>query len=569
MPIKLKKTNIQYDLETPEKGWIILGVDEDGNLVKKDETGTYEKIVKEETYGIYLRLETDYLTIGNRKSDTTEGLYTLAQGNQIIAENIYSTAIGSYANSTGDFSYSRGQFLTADGNFSYVSGNGKSDQYHLKSSGVNSFVHTYVDYYSTRPDRLYGSFSDYSVILGGVNNLINELANYSVILGGKNNTINNGVYFSTIISCENVIATDSYTVYTTNIKNTNKIYTKELFTYNNETMIINNTITTRNIISDNLTSNYINTVVLSGQTSEFSNYVSSSAFKVIGYDNVSGFIKSNGTVDTSTYLRTSGGPNSKLTGDLISNKNVTFKNLIAPSTNLIMGYNSLLHINENNQLDYNVILGANNAQSLSSSGSYNIVLGTNNANVTTSGYTTVSIESFSNDILIGNNIKLLSKNTSYNEIVIGNDNTSRGNNTVLLGNGTTTKTYLMGTIYQNSVSIHPSDQRIKTEIKKLSDAELKAASQISKEIGLYNFLYDIKKGNNKQHIGLTVQKVIEILINNGLNPDDYDFININENFNEELDLYLHDNKIYGFNYNELILFIIAGIEQRLSDLENK
>lgn len=568
MPIKLKKTNIQYDLETPEKGWIILGVDEDGNLVKKDETGTYEKIVKDETYGIYLRLETDYLTIGNRVTNSKEGLYSLAQGNQVKAENIYSTAIGSYSNSTADFSYSRGEFLTANNTHSYVSGRGYLSQYHLMSSGINTFVHTFIDAYSSRNDKLFGAFSDYSVILGGKNNLINELANYSVILGGSNNIINNGVDYSAIISSKNVTATDSYTVYTTNIKNTNKIYTKELFTYNNETMIINNTITTRNIISNNLTSNYINTVVLSGQTSEFSNYVSSSAFKVIGYDNVSGFIKSNGTVDTSTYLRTTGGPNSKLTGDLITNKAVTFKNLTAPSTNLIIGYNSLLSVSVNNSLDYNVILGANNTQWLSSSASYNIVLGTNNANVVGTG-TTNLIESFSNDILIGNNIKLLSKNTSYNEIVIGNDNTGRGNNTVLLGNGTTIATYLMGTIYQNGTSIHPSDQRIKTEIKKLSDAELKAASQISKEIGLYNFLYDIKKGNIKQHIGLTVQKVIEILINNGLNPDDYDFININDNFDEELDLYLYDKKIYGFNYNELILFIIAGIEQRLSDLENK
>lgn len=568
MPIKLKKTNIQYDLETPEKGWIILGVDEDGNLVKKDETGTYEKIVKEETYGIYLRLETDYLTIGNRKSDTTEGLYSLAQGNQIIAENIYSTAIGSYANSTGDFSYSRGQFLTADRNFSYVSGSGKSDQYHLKSSGVNSFVHTYVDSYSIRPDKLYGSFSDYSVILGGVNNLINELAHYSVILGGKNNTINNGVYFSTIISCENVIATDSYTLYTSNIKNSNKLYTKELYTNNNGTVIINNSITTANIYTSVLNADAISSSNLNSNTANISNLITDE-IRVLGHVNVPGFIKSNGTVDTYTYLRTSGGSNSKLTGDLISNKSVTFKNLTAPSTNLIMGYNSLLFITENNELDYNVILGANNAQSLSSSGSYNIVLGTNNANVTASGYTTVGIESFSNEILIGNNIKLLSKNTSHNEIVIGSNNTSRGNNTVLLGNGITTATYLMGTVYQNGVSIHTSDQRLKTEIKKLSISELKAANEISKQIGLYNFLIDIKNGYNKKHIGLTVQCVMKILMDNGLNPYDYDFININDNYDEELDLYLYDNKIYGLNYNELILFIIAGIEQRLSDLENK
>lgn len=563
MPIKLKKTNIQYDLETPEKGWIILGVDEDGNLVKKDETGTYEKIVKDETYGIYLRLETDYLTIGNRVSSSTEGLYTLAQGNQIKAENIYSTAIGSYTISTGDFSYSRGEYLTADKKFSYVSGSGYSNQNHLKSSGINSFVHTIADL----SDKLYGSFSDYSVILGGKNNLINENANYSVILGGRNNIINSGVDFSTILSCENVTATNSYTVYTTNIKNSNKIYTKELYTNNNGTSIINNSIITGNISTDILITNNIMTSSLTGVTSFINNIITEN-IKVVNYDSIPGFIKSNGTVDTSTYLRTSGGPNSKLTGDLITNKAVTFKNLTAPSTNLIIGYNSLLSVSVNNSLDYNVILGANNTQWLSAAASYNIVLGTNSANVVGTGFT-YGIESFSYDILIGNNIKLLSKSASYNEIVIGNNNTSRGNNTVLLGNGTTIATYLMGTIYQNGTSIHPSDQRIKTEIKKLSDAELKAASQISKEIGLYNFLYDIKKGNIKQHIGLTVQKVIEILINNGLNPDDYDFININDNFDEELDLYLYDKKIYGFNYNELILFIIAGIEQRLSDLENK
>lgn len=567
MPIKLKKTNIQYDLETPEKGWIILGVDEDGNLVKKDETGTYEKIVKDETYGIYLRLETDYLTIGNRVSSSTEGLYTLAQGNQIKAEKIYSTAIGSYTNSTGDFSYSRGEYLTADKNFSYVSGSGYLNQYHLMSSGINSFVHTFADSYSTRVDKLYGSFSDYSVILGGKNNLINENANYSVILGGRNNIINTGVDFSTILSCENVTATNSYTVYTTNIKNSNKIYTKELYTNNNGTSIINNSIITGNISTDILITNNIITSDFTGDTSFINNIITKN-IKVVDYDLIPGFIKSNGTVDTFTYLRTSGGPNSKLTGDLITNKAVTFKNLTAPSTNLIIGYNSLLSVSVNNSLDYNVILGANNTQWLSSSASYNIVLGTNNANVVGTG-TTNFIESFSNDILIGNNIKLLSKNASYNEIVIGNDNTSRGNNTVLLGNGATTATYLMGIIYQNGASIHPSDQRLKTDIKKLSDSELKAANEISKKIGLYNFLIDIKKGYNKKHIGLTVQSVIEILINNGLNPDDYDFININDNFDEELDLYLYDKKIYGFNYNELILFIIAGIEQRLSDLENK
>ena len=162
MPINLKKTNIQYDLDTPETGWVILGVDEDGVLVKKDEFGNYEKIVKDETYGIYLRLETDYLTIGNRVTDSSEGLYSLAQGDFIISSGLSSVAQGKNASSSADYTFSRGEAVKATKTYSFASG------YNIYSSGINSFVHSY----SSSISNPLGTKADYSVILGGKDNNI-------------------------------------------------------------------------------------------------------------------------------------------------------------------------------------------------------------------------------------------------------------------------------------------------------------------------------------------------------------------------------------------------------------
>lgn len=77
----------------------------------------------------------------------------------------------------------------------------------------------------------------------------------------------------------------------------------------------------------------------------------------------------------------------------------------------------------------------------------------------------------------------------------------------------------------NSV-INTSDARVKTEVRSLNDAELAAAKQLAREIGVFKFLDAItKKGDAaRNHIGMTVQRAIEIMESHGLNAYAYGFI---------------------------------------------
>ena len=557
MPIKLKKTNIQYDLETPEKGWIILGVDEDGNLVKKDETGVYEKIVKDETYGIFLRLETDYLTIGNRIPNSTEGLYSLSQGDYNKATNIFSTAIGKYAYSNSDFSYSRGENITANGKYSIVSGFSSKKENLLYSNGINSFVHSAA----TITTNNYGSNSDYSVILGGQNNKIGTGSINSSIIGGSGNFIQDNKLNTVILGCTNIIETESDTVYTTNINNRNNIISDigNFRVINNTTMISHYIEST-----DVMKSLTLYTETLSGTTALIKTTVTANGYYV--RNSSTGIIMSNGTVDTSQYLKLTGGT---LSGDIVLSKtSSTIKTLSsASSTNIIVGINTFLNVSTNNQLSNNTIIGSNSIKNLSGYATNNIILGSDNANIAGSG-TTNNINTISNSIIIGTGNRPRFNNTQ-NEIIIGHNCIGKGDNTVVLGDDSIVSTYLRGNIYQNGFVIQTSDARLKTSVRKLTNDEINAAKDLSKEIGLYRFLLDVKKGKEEEHFGLTVQKVMEIMVKNNLNPLKYEFIRIDMNTEPAYQKYLKDGTLYGLNYQEMILFIIAGIEQRLIELENK
>lgn len=86
--------------------------------------------------------------------------------------------------------------------------------------------------------------------------------------------------------------------------------------------------------------------------------------------------------------------------------------------------------------------------------------------------------------------------------------------------------YRLSQIYAATGTINTSDARKKTSIAKLSANEIKAARQLSKEIGTYQWLEMVQqKGDTaRQHIGLTVQRAIEIMEQNGLLPFNYAFI---------------------------------------------
>lgn len=81
-------------------------------------------------------------------------------------------------------------------------------------------------------------------------------------------------------------------------------------------------------------------------------------------------------------------------------------------------------------------------------------------------------------------------------------------------------------LYAASGTINTSDAREKTAVRALTDGEITAARQLAQEIGAYKFLAAVaEKGTAaREHIGMTVQRAIEILQANGLEPFNYGFI---------------------------------------------
>ncbi len=81
--------------------------------------------------------------------------------------------------------------------------------------------------------------------------------------------------------------------------------------------------------------------------------------------------------------------------------------------------------------------------------------------------------------------------------------------------------------YGATAVINTSDARKKTPPRKFTDAEIKAASALSREIKFFQFLESIEeKGEDKArlHCGMTVQRCMEIMSSFGLDPFRYAMI---------------------------------------------
>ncbi|KTC25408.1 hypothetical protein AO392_14365 [Pseudomonas putida] len=176
-----------------------------------------------------------------------------------------------------------------------------------------------------------------------------------------------------------------------------------------------------------------------------------------------------------------------------------------------------------------------------------------------------------------------------------------------------------GTVYAVTGTINTSDAREKTPISTMSAAEISAAKTLSKEIGTYKWLEAIqaKGADARTHIGMTVQRAIEIMEANNLDPFAYGFICYDKwdeiadvvqvtrlgrvyypasDESGEVEVYVDVEEFmaseeagtvwefthevtavttpgtkagdrYSFRYDELSLFIAAGIEARLAALE--
>lgn len=142
-------------------------------------------------------------------------------------------------------------------------------------------------------------------------------------------------------------------------------------------------------------------------------------------------------------------------------------------------------------------------------------------------------------------------------------------------------------VYAGTGTINTSDATHKTAVRALNDAEIAAACALAGEIGVYKFLDAIEaKGDAaRDHVGMTVQRAIEVMESHGLNPFSYGFICFDQ-WEAEPPAYDDDGALvepekpagecYSFRDNELAHFIAAGqaaryskIEERLMALENK
>lgn len=129
-------------------------------------------------------------------------------------------------------------------------------------------------------------------------------------------------------------------------------------------------------------------------------------------------------------------------------------------------------------------------------------------------------------------------------------------------------------------TINTSDAREKTTVRRFTAPELEASIQLGKEIGVYRWLSMVaEKGDSaREHIGMTVQRCIEIMELHGLDAFNYGFVCYDEW--EELEEILgEDGEVvqearpagdrYSFRMDELAMFILAGQNQRLEILEEK
>lgn len=135
------------------------------------------------------------------------------------------------------------------------------------------------------------------------------------------------------------------------------------------------------------------------------------------------------------------------------------------------------------------------------------------------------------------------------------------------------------TVYAATGAINTSDERFKTKLLAIEDAEKLAAIEIKSNIKKYKMrdAVDAKGGDARTHFGVGAQTVMMIMEKNGLNPRDYAFFCHDswDDIYEDVERVIDDkgNEIeparkilrqsagdrYGIRYDELSMFILSAI----------
>ncbi|NHQ93295.1 tail fiber domain-containing protein [Janthinobacterium lividum] len=173
------------------------------------------------------------------------------------------------------------------------------------------------------------------------------------------------------------------------------------------------------------------------------------------------------------------------------------------------------------------------------------------------------------------------------------------------------------TIYARTGTINTSDARMKRDFRDLNAAEIAAAKDLVRAIGIYRWrdAVDCKGADAREHVGPTVQCAVEIMQAHGLDPFNYGFIchdtwdqqtiehpaiearpaipateavpEVLNSFGDVItpavlasagvsavearaaytEVTLEAGDRYAFRYDELAMFIAAGQEARLAALE--
>lgn len=89
-----------------------------------------------------------------------------------------------------------------------------------------------------------------------------------------------------------------------------------------------------------------------------------------------------------------------------------------------------------------------------------------------------------------------------------------------------TPAYRWATLYAASGTINTSDARRKTPVQPLTTAELAVAKQLAGEIGTFQWLQSVeeKGAAARHHVGVTVQRVMEVFAAHGLDPFRYGLV---------------------------------------------
>ena len=149
------------------------------------------------------------------------------------------------------------------------------------------------------------------------------------------------------------------------------------------------------------------------------------------------------------------------------------------------------------------------------------------------------------------------------------------------------------TLYARTGAINTSDARLKCGFRDLSTAEIAAARDLVRAIGIYRWRDAVEEKDQaaREHIGPTVQRAIEIMQAHGLDPFNYGFICYDAWGRQTVEhpaveaapangeypaiearaayteVTLEAGDRYAFRYDELAMFIAAGQEARLAALE--